>query len=158
MSLGRVSVDAILIPPHGYFFQPPSIKPSEILKTRLKKVRQLRKHSPIPRQTIHNDKKEVALWRKFIVEDRIEIVGDLILHPLIYTFNVNSPTDFLGKLVIATKPENERVSVCAPKEILNIQINREFTKKVDPTRETRKPIELVATGAETIENRQLPCG
>ena len=75
------------------------------------------------------------------------------MHPFIYAFNVNSPPDFLGKLVIATKPENKRISICAPKEILKIQINREFAEKVDPARETRKPIERIATGAETIENR-----
>ena len=100
----------------------------------------------------------MALRRKLVIEDRIEVVGDLIVHPFIYTFNVNSPPDFLGKLVIATKPENERMSICAPKEILKIQINRELAEKVDPTRETRKPIEFTPTGAETIENGQLSPG
>ena len=51
---------------------------SEIWKTRFKKVGQLRKHSPIPRQAIDNHEKEMAFWREFIVEDRIEVVGDLI--------------------------------------------------------------------------------
>ena len=82
----------------------PSIKLGEIWKTGFKKVSQLRKHSPIPRQAINNHKEEMAFWRKFVVEDRIEVVGDLILHPFIYTFHENSPTDFLGKLVIAAKP------------------------------------------------------
>ena len=100
----------------------------------------------------------MAFRRKLVVEDRIEIVGNLIYHPFIDTFNENPPTDFLGKLVIAAEPKNKRVSVCAPKEVIEIQINRELPEKVDTARETGEPIEFIATGAETIENRQLPPG
>jgi hypothetical protein len=134
----------------------PSIELSEIWKIGFKKVSQLRKHSPIPRQAIDNHKKEMAFWRKFVVEDRIEVVGNLILHPFIYTFHENSPTDFLGKLVIAAKPENKGISVCAPKEIIEIQIDRELAEKVDAPGETGESIEFISTGAETIDNPQLP--
>ena len=121
----------------------PLIKPREIWKTGFKKVSQLREHSPIPRQAIDNYKEEVAFWRKFVVKDRIEVVGDLISHPFIYTFNKDSPTDFLGKLVIAAEPENKRISVCAPKEIIQIQINCELPEKVDTAGETGEPIEFI---------------
>ena len=98
----------------------------------------------------------MAFWCKFVVEDRIEVVSDLISHPLIYTFNENAPTDFLRKLVIAAEPEDKRIPMCTPKKVFEIQINGEFAEKVDPTRETRKPIECISTRAEPIENRQLP--
>ena len=45
--------------------------------------------------------------------------------------------------------------MCAPKEIIEIQINREFPEKVDTPGKTGKSIEFISTGAETIENRQL---
>ena len=116
----------------------PLIKTGEIWKTRFKKIRQLRKYSPIPRQAIDDHKEEMAFWRKFVVEDRIEVVGNLILHPFINTFNEDSPTDFGCKLIIAAQPEDQRIPMCAPKEIIKVQINREFVKKVDSTRETCK--------------------
>ena len=85
----------------------------------------------------------MAFWCKFVVEDRIEVVSDLISHPLIYTFNENAPTDFLRKLVIAAEPENKCIPMGTPKKVFEIQINGEFAEKVDPTRETRKPIEFI---------------
>ena len=100
----------------------PSIKLSEIWKIGFKKVSQLREHSPIPRQAIDNQKEEMAFRRKFVVEDRIGIVGDLI-----YTFNENPPTDFLRKLVIAAEPENKGILIYAPKEIIEIQIDLKKT-------------------------------
>ena len=66
--------------------------------------------------------------------------------------------DFLRKLVIAAEPENERISVCTPKEVIEIQIDRELPEKIDTARETGEPIEFIATGPEPIENRQLPPG
>ena len=95
----------------------------------------------------------MAFWCKLVVEDRIEVVGDLISHPFIYTFNENAPTDFLRKLVIAAEPENKRISMGTPKEVIDVQINGELAEKVDPTRETGEPIEFISTRAEPIENR-----
>ena len=75
-----------------------SIKLRGTRKTRFKKICQLRKYSTIPRQAIDDYKEKMAFRCKFVVEDRIEVVGDLILHPFIYTFNENPPPDFLRKL------------------------------------------------------------
>ena len=97
----------------------------------------------------------MAFRRKFVIEDGIEVVGDLIYHPFIYTFNEDAPTNLLGKLVIAAESKNERISVCAPKEIVQIQIDGKFAGKIDTPRETREPIEFVSTGTETIYDRQL---
>lgn len=102
------------------------MKLGEIWKTRFKQICQFRKHSPIPRLAINDHKEEVAFRCKFVIEDRIEVVGDRILHPFIYTLNEDAPTNFLGELVIAAEPENERISVCAPKEIVKIQIDGKF--------------------------------
>ncbi|MDE0084649.1 MAG: hypothetical protein OXU23_02985 [Candidatus Poribacteria bacterium] len=109
--------------------------------TRFKTACQLREHRLTPRQAIDDSKVEVALRRKFVVGDRIEVVGNFTRHPFITLFNENLTPDFLGKLVIAAVSENKCISVCVPKGVIGVQINGEIAERVDSAKvcgETRK--------------------